>query len=251
MRNAGQSHALARQFVYLAAIFGSLYLVINPPFAVNDEDVHLARIYELSTGRLLTRTDAGGDYHLVPSDYLKASEDYQGIGRHKGPRVRPKKVFAALRAGRPEAPLVRMKARAGGYLPIAYHLQLPVVFLARQLNISAFWHLYLARCASLLLYVFLAWHAVRTVTGPLQWVFLALGLIPMALTQAAGVSSDGLLIGVSLLYFALIAEGSVGAAPLTRRQHVVLAACLLVATLCKPVYILLGMCLPLLSFHTP
>lgn len=238
-----------RTFLTWALTLGALYLVINPPFAVNDEDVHLARIYELSTGRLLTRSDSKGDYHEVPADYAEWGPRYARALRREGGRVKPRKLGALLVAKRPDGPLVRTKARAGSYSPFAYHLMIPVVWLARRLDVGVLWHVYLARAASLCVYAWLAQRAV-VVAGQLGWLFFALGLMPMALTQAAGVSADGVVLGAALVYFARIAQGGILPGPAPKRAELLeLCACLLLMTVAKPVYGVLGLSLSVLRWE--
>lgn len=240
-----------RKFLILALLLGTAYVFVNPPFAVNDEDVHMARIYELASGRLLTRSDVQGEYHYVPEDYRRLGARYQGIARRQGGRVKPRGIMRNLVAGRPEGPLVRMHARASGYGPIAYGLQLPVVWLLKHFNVSVLWHLYVARAASLGVYVWLTWRAVVT-AGRLQWLFIGTALLPMALTQAAGVSADGLVISSSLLLFALIAKGGVLAdAPLSPRELIALTACLVILSICKPVYAVAGLSFLCLRWDGP
>lgn len=246
MHHVANGKVVADKFLIVSCVLGLLYLIINPPFAVNDEDVHLARVYELASGHLITRHDQKGEYHQVPSDYLELGPRYQSVNQKPYTRVRAGTILKQLRSPRPRLPLVRMDGRAGGYSPVAYHLQIPVVWVLKRIDVGVLWHLYLARLASLAVYVVLVWRAVL-IAGPLQWLFFALGTMPMSLTQAAGVSGDGLLIGLSLLYFALIAKSAVfGENTPSRAEIAGMVACLVVITLCKPVYLLFGMALPLI-----
>jgi uncharacterized membrane protein len=254
MREAARAIHPATTFLILALTLGLGYVVINPPFAVNDEDVHMARVFELASGRLLTRTDAEGEYHEVPADYVELGAGYQGIAQAKGMkhgRVSARALLAHLREPRAPGPLVRTHGRAGGYAPLPYHFQIAAVWLCERLDLGVLYHLYLARIASLLVYVFLCWHAVR-LAGRLSWLFTAIALMPMALTQAAAVSGDGMVIGLSLLFFALIAKGFVaGPEPLSPRALLGLMACLILLTLSKPVYVVAALALPTLRWELP
>jgi uncharacterized membrane protein len=257
MRAVPRANPAEKTFLILALLLGLGYVVINPPFAVNDEDVHMARIFELASGRLVTRMDAEGEYHYVPADYLELGRTYQGIAQAKGVRegrVRARALFEQLVAPREQGALVRMPGRAGGYSPVPYHLQIAVVWLCEKLGLGVLAHLYSARLVSLAAYVILSWQAIR-LAATLGWLFAAVALMPMALTQAAGVSGDGMVIGLSLLFFALVARGSVVLGePLSRRALAGLTLCLVSLTLCKPVYVLAALSLPILRWpraHRP
>jgi uncharacterized membrane protein len=231
----------ARTFLALALGFGLLVAIVNPPFAVNDEDVHLARILELSQGRLLTRSDDTGEYHLVPSDYVELGSAYESIWPKAGGRVRVKKVWRQLTAPASKQ-IVRRKGRAGSYPPVMYVPHTIALWLVSRFDTSALVHLYAVRFASLLAYVWLSFLAVRASTQ-FQWPFFILGLTPMALTQAAAVSGDGLVNGLSLLCFALAGKG-VAARTLVRSEAIGLLVATAMLTLCKPVYIVVLLCWP-------
>lgn len=248
LRALGRGQLSPRSYGALALLLGSLYLVVNPPFAVNDEDVHLFRLYELAGGQLFTRSDAQGEYHYVPRDFQRLAERYQRVTPQNEGRVSATELIEQLAQLHAEPERVRVTARASGYFPSSYHLQLPVVWLARKLELSAFWHVYLARCAALLVYLALTARAVL-IAGALRWPIAAVALMPMALTQAAGVSADGFVIGLSLLFFSHIARAGVLDGPAaTRGALAELMICLTLLTLAKPVYVVAGLALPVLRW---
>ncbi|HEX6242359.1 MAG TPA: DUF2142 domain-containing protein, partial [Polyangiales bacterium] len=212
----------SRIYVALALIFGLAFLVINPPFAVNDEDVHLARVYELASGRLFTRVDARGEYHYVPKDYVELSDEYALINHPVAePRVEPEELWEVLQDDGADEQ-VRIEARAAAYGPVCYASQVAVVWLLRHFDVSVLVHLYAARLASLLEYIALTWMAI-VACAQLQWIFVAIALTPMALTQAAGVTADGTVIALSLLFFALSAKAICTREELKRADWLLLA----------------------------
>jgi uncharacterized membrane protein len=232
-------------FLTLALGLGLAFLVVNPPFAVNDEDVHLARVYELSTGRLTTRSDEQGEYHEVPEDYVALGARYwRMVEPGDQARVDVGELWQQVRAGRAKAQ-VHFPGRAGAYAPICYLPQILAVWLVRHFDVSVLVHLYAARLASLLGYIALAWMAIR-VSAQLQWLFMIIALTPIALTQAAGVSADGTVIGLSLLFFALAAKAVCMGDTLSRKELVGLAVAVIALTVCKPVYLMVVTCLPAL-----
>jgi uncharacterized membrane protein len=237
-------------FVALALVFGLALLMVNPPFAVNDEDVHLARVYELASGRLFTRVDALGEYHYVPKDYAELSAEYAEIeAPREEPRVELEEVWEQLQDDGPNEQ-VRVEARAAAYGPVCYASPLFVVWLLRNFDVNVLVHLYAARAASLLEYIWLAWMAIL-VSAQLQWMFMAIALTPMALTQAAGVSADGTVIGLSLLFFAIAAKAIATREELRVWHWLGLGLAAILLTLCKPVYLIAIACLPALFWTRP
>jgi hypothetical protein len=240
---------LPRKFLALVLAMGGVFAVINPPYAVNDEDAHLARVYELACGRWITRIEGSEHVHEVPQDYIELTNRYMGIRRRPEGRIDVNELLGWLTTPPSVAPLQRFTGRAGAYPPALYLPHVPAVWLAKTLGLPSLWHLYFARFGSLLAYAWLAWQAVR-VAGEVQWIFVVTGLLPMALVQAAGVSGDGLIIGTSLLFFSVVARyGIVGAASPTWPQLVALTAMVLFLAISKPVYVVIVMSLPLLRWQ--
>jgi uncharacterized membrane protein len=233
-------------FVLLLLAFGLAFAFINPPFAVNDEDVHLARIFELASGRLLTRSDAEGQYHYVPADYPELAREYVDVRQLAEGRVNARKVWLSLGRARSDE-LVRMKGRAGEYPPLLYAPHVVAMWIVKHFDVGGLAQLYAVRIAALLAYVLLAFRAV-TIGTKLAWLFIVCALTPMALTQAASVSGDGLVIGFALVFFALVGEGVASGHALSRAELVELVLSAVALTLCKPVYGVVVLCLPALSF---
>jgi uncharacterized membrane protein len=249
MPNAATRWTPPQRFLTLVIAFGLALIFVNPPFAVNDEDVHLARIYELASGRLLTRSDSLGEYHMVPSDYVTLGAEYERIWPREHGRVRVKKVWRQLMTP-PPPDLARMPGRAGSYAPILYAPHVPALWLATHLGLGSLAQLYVVRLAALAVYVLLCWRAV-VCSAQLQWLFIITALTPMAVTQAAAVSGDGVVIGLALVFFALVGKGSCTGSTLTRRELWELGLCLVALTLCKALYVLVAICLPVLRWTGP
>lgn len=222
---------------------------VNPPFAVNDEDVHLARIYELASGQLLTRSDSEGEYHMVPSDYVTLGAEYERIWPRKRARVRVKRVWHQLTSP-PPAELVRMTGRAGSYAPTLYAPHVPALWLAKRCGLGTLAQLYAVRLAALAAYVLLCWRAV-VCSGQLRWLFIVAALTPMAITQAAAVSGDGLVIGLSLVFFALVGKSACTGVTLTRREVWAIGLSVIALTMCKVLYGLIAVCLPMVRWSGP
>jgi uncharacterized membrane protein len=236
-----------RRFLLLVLGFGLAFAFVNPPYAVNDEDAHLARIYELASGQLLTRSDAeSGQYHLVPADYPERAAEYVMVRRLRGGRVNAQKLWLTLGARRATT-LVRTHGRAGTYSPVSYAPHVAAMWAIRHFDVGALIHLYVVRVAALLAYALLCLGAVLA-SARLAWLFIIVALTPMALTQAASVSGDGLVIGFALLFFALLGKGACTEERLSQKELVLLVASAVALTLCKPVYVVVVLALPALSF---
>jgi uncharacterized membrane protein len=228
----------ARSFAVLALLLGSLYAVFNPPFAVNDERDHWLRVVEISKGRVRTRSDEKGPHYMLPRDHASLITRYAEVQRNGDNRVDKDQLLQDLvTPSAVPADWGRRRAGASGYSPVPYLPHIPAVWAARVLRLPPIWQVYFARCTSLLCYTLItAW--TIAIAGRLGWTFFVLGLTPMSLTQAAGLSGDGMAIAVSFSFFAFIAKGMFGPSPLSRRELGVLLIECAVLPLCRPPYLL-------------
>jgi uncharacterized membrane protein len=89
------------------------------------------------------------------------------------------------------------------YSPIPYLIPTLAFFIGKLLGLSAVVLFYIGRLSNLVFYIFIVYLAIKY-TPILKWVFLLLALMPMALYEAASLSSDGFNIAISFLLIAYI-----------------------------------------------
>jgi uncharacterized membrane protein len=241
---------LARRFLLLSFVLGVAYGSVNPPFAVNDERAHWLRASEISTGRIRSRADGQGPYHLVPTEYEELILRYGKVQQDEQERVDADALWHDLTT--PSDAKWRWRrgvANASSYTPVPYLPQLPALWLARVFTLPPLWQVYLARLASLACFALAGAWAVQ-IADRLGPVFLVLGLMPMMLTQAAALSGDTMPNALSLVFFALLGRGAVLASgSLSRRELAALFGCGVLLALCKPTYLMLSLALPALRWE--
>jgi hypothetical protein len=240
---------IARRFLPCALLLGLAYAIINPPLAANDERDHWLRLLDLSRGQLITRSDAQGAYVEIPSYYdEELIALYAPLPSQSEQRVDGAKLLRDLterhetqRTGQTQWKRSEMFASGGS--PLLYVPQLPAVWFARLLALPALWQIYLSRLCSLGCYALLgAWGIA--LAGELGWLLFALALMPMSLTQAAALSSDGVTNGVAFLFFGLLAKGALRpGVVLSRRELGALALLGALLPLCRAPYLLASLSL--------
>lgn len=229
----------AGDFLRWSLILGTLYSLINPPFTVNDERHHFPRLHELSEGILISRAEDGQQYNLVPRAYEIMFKRYGPVSRSPDARIKLRRLGRDFIDRHGFDRQVQVSSRASDYTPIAYLPQFPAMYLSRWLHLPTLPSAYLIRLSSVLACSLIAACAVA-LAGPLRWAFFALGLMPMFVTQMAGVSGDGMTNALALLFFALLAKGTF-AAPLPRKELALLLALSALLVCCKPPYALLAL----------
>lgn len=235
----------SRAFAFLAPVLGLLFLILTPPFQVPDEPEHFYRAYQLSEGRLLGRTERGGEAAraggVLPKSLETAAELAMGDVPHnesvKVDRVALRSAWAVPLASRDRAFLDFPTTVL--YSPIPYLPQVTAALAGKLFRARPLMLLYLMRLANLAAWLILAGAAIR-MTPIFKWVFLLLALAPMSLSQAASASADAATNGAAFLLIALVLRAALrpGAGPGLKEKAAVAALAAAVA-LCKPVYAVL------------
>ena len=89
------------------------------------------------------------------------------------------------------------------YSPIPYLIPTLAMLMGKLLGLSNLVQFYMGRLANLFFYLIVIFLAIKY-TPVLKWVFVLLGLMPMAIYEAASFSSDGFNIAISFLLIAFI-----------------------------------------------
>lgn len=195
-----------KNFVYLAAIFGILFLILTPPFQTPDEGNHFKKAYVISEGQFIPSVKEGQEGYYISDEimkYIAEQETAMGdtdrkfsysevMGDEKASVVYEDKNFNKLLTNNIVAHIVPALGIAAGKVVATLAGREPsIVFL-----------LYFARMANLCLYIFCIALSI-IITPVLKRTFCMIGLMPMALFLGATPSYDVLIIGMSFLFAAL------------------------------------------------
>lgn len=132
---------------------------------------------------------------------------------------------------------------AAVYSPVAYAPSIAGVFLTRLLHVPILFQIWVARIFCLVTYLVLVYFALRLL--PIgKWAFFVIALLPMALFQAAAITTDGFLNGLTFLFVALLLNLILRPAITDRKKLFVLlgvlAAVGMGVALSKPTYVILA-----------
>lgn len=208
-------------FIGLASFFGIIMVFLMPFFMVPDETAHLYRAYQVSTGGIVsesTKTVTGG---MVPIDLQLSIRDYTnnvGLKNHQSQPIPYYKYFTD-RINTKDQTLVDFRS-AAIYSPVAYIPQTVGLKLAQIVYPSLGVMMILARFANLAMYILLISIAIRIATKG-KWVYAVLGLFPIAIQQAASLSSDVMTMGIAFIWIALISNIYLQKENISKKQWVV------------------------------
>lgn len=196
-------------FVVTAFIFGSLFILITPPFQTPDEPTHFLRAYQVSEGQLKTNA---AYYKNTPGDYFPVSIGKTIDATSTRPIIKflPSAKYDIYKTSR--AANIEIKAeqkmffpsdKIAQYSPLNYALQGIGMAIGKLFSVPPIALLYIARFMGLVTWVVLFACAIKLLPKR-RWAAVYIGLLPMALFQAAGVGADVVTNGASALFVAYV-----------------------------------------------
>ena len=211
-------------FLAIVIPLGVLYLFMMVPFSIPDEQTHYESAYQVSSA-LLFRPGMGTLEHF----------DYTGLNGHhnvsSGYSRVMRDLFATMET-RTEFPLAQKKI---------FEISFPVMYLPQALGLALgrliggnFVQIFLiGRLFNLLFYTLCVYWAIR-LTPRYKTLFLMIGMMPMAIHQAASYNYDAFHIGMAALLFALVFRMAAGKGKITIREFIPAAAVALLLIPAKP-----------------
>lgn len=196
-------------FLLIAIVFGVWFVKVTPPLWGIDETSHFARVYQLAHGKLIPDRSPNSYGGEMPSNFIDLTKyvqfdlqdhNYVGSTRETVDNINTYKQFTDKQFSRSE----HVYMWTAAYSPIAYPGSIIGVWLANLLNSSVGQTILLARLGSLLLYIVIAWLAIRLLRHlKLKWLIFTAALLPSSIFQASVVTADNMMIGLSILFLAL------------------------------------------------
>jgi len=191
-------------------------IFVMPPFMVPDENAHLFRAYQISTGGLLSTNQAGLTGGELPTAlYQETSQLYAdtingGATSHVPILPYLKKMNLSKKK------FVQFETVAV-YSPFSYIPQTIGIIIGKTIYPSLFVIFYLGRLFNLFAFILMVYLAIRLAPFG-KWVFFTTALLPMTMQQAASLSSDVTTIGLAFIAVAYFLHLLAANRLLTRRQ---------------------------------
>jgi len=195
-----------RCFLLLAIPVGLISIFLIPPLAGNDEISHFSRAYEVAGGQMITKKIDTGNYGgKVP---FAAIELYQSNGKFDPLKIdlsgiaSAKNKAGSLSINNNDKTQISYSGSAL-YSPVSYIPHSISIIIAEFLNLSILQTIYLIRIVVFILYLILV--SLAIFVSPIKkWLFFAVGTMPMSLLLAGNITTDGLVIGTSILITSIL-----------------------------------------------
>ncbi|MBS4980630.1 MAG: DUF2142 domain-containing protein [Lachnospiraceae bacterium] len=235
-------------FVGTALIFGLIYMLVIPPYAVPDEQAHFMTAYNNSSEILGEETVKDGNRAVLqekeilcdPSGYYPTKERY--IESMNG-------LLGRTYENNGEAVI-------GGTIldmpKIAYVPQTLGITLARILNFNGIQLFYMGRIFALLTYIVITYWAIRIMPFA-KMVLVVTALLPMSMQQAMSYSYDVLVNAFTFLMLAYFFYLIYKKDKVETKDIIILSVCTAIIAPIKVVYIVIigmGILIPYQKFGT-
>ncbi|MEM1325784.1 MAG: DUF2142 domain-containing protein [Bacteroidota bacterium] len=194
---------VVRYFVLLSLFFGSVYVLLVPPFQAPDEAHHFYRIYHISEGYWMgEKTDDqrfGGE---LPKSLHELAMTFRYLRYNEAGKVNDE-IWAkakSIELQREETTFLDFP-NVAYYVPMPYLPQAAAVWIGKQFELQPLYLLYLTRFANLFIWIALITFALRILPFH-QWTIAALALLPASLVFHSGINADAVTNGACFLLIA-------------------------------------------------
>jgi uncharacterized membrane protein len=187
-------------FVILAFIFGLALIFLQPLGSGNDEETHMARIFEMSLG----------PQFLIPNSYFNGNgipSSFRQISYRQRSFLEPvtwEQIKKSIEYPIISKDYITYQTRAT-YSPLNYLGQAILMGVVIRINnaFSLGLMYYALRLSYLLLYIILVYFGIRLIPSG-KWVVFVLALAPMPMLQASWISADSVSNGLTFFLVAWV-----------------------------------------------
>ena len=218
-------------FVIFMLFFGSVYLVILPPFSAPDEPRHYATAYH--TSNLLLGIEEDDENYAT----CRACDNENSLG--VSPNADTYRIIANNLFKKSENTENNTKFVLGTIIekaPLIEHLPQAIgITIARIMNFNYVTSIYLAQLFSLIFYTVIVYFAIKIIPVG-KYMLFALSGLPMMLQQAASCSYDIIITGLVYLFIAYVLKFIYSEEQVKIKNIIVMMVMAMMLSPCKLVY---------------
>ncbi len=187
-------------FLVSCLLWGLIFLIVNPPFQAPDEPAHFFKMWGYTQGTLRHTIKAGWSGTELPESIERIYKFYsQYVYTNKKIPLIETVKYSKLPLNKDNKVFVKFIPTS--YTPLSYFPSFIVLWVMKFLSIKPLLMMYILRFCSLLVYLSLTYFAIK-ITPCKKWLFLFFSLLPVNVYQAAAISTDGITLGVIMLFAA-------------------------------------------------
>ncbi len=199
------------KFLFIALIFGIIFIILTPPFRVTDENVHFIRSFAISNGDIIPKSNDKGELIVsLPVSFIEMFKSIGDFTNHFDPNFRYS-VYSTLNGfdfhGFSNA-TQEINSVANGS-PFVYLPQVIAILICKLFNFPILLSVYLGRLLNLIAWGWMVYYGIKI--APISKnILLLISLTPMILHQSASLSPDAITNGISFLFICYILKLRLG-----------------------------------------
>ena len=187
-------------FLIVCLFWGIILLLVNPPFQAPDEPEHMFKMYGYTEMSYNFKIKDGWSGQILPVSFAKLYKYYDEYRFTMGKTsLYQTNLASQIKLDKNNKTFLRYNVPA--YTPLSYFPSFIVIWVLKILNVTPVMMMYILRFCSLLTYMALCYTALRIIPCKKLLLFL-LATLPLNISQAAAVSTDGLVFGTVFIFLA-------------------------------------------------
>ena len=194
-------------FLIIGLIYGLGFLLATPAFQVPDEYEHFYRSLYVSEGHIVPEKLGNLSGVYVPESVKETSdtvnEEWYTFLQNRDNKTNLTPLLHIPFNSKNMVFEDISRIAVITYSPVPYLVSAFAIDLGKLFNLAPLVLLYIGRLANMLVWVFLTYLAIK-ITPVHKWVFFMLALLPMTIFEAASLSADSFLLGISFLIIAIL-----------------------------------------------
>ena len=207
---------IVRNYIYIAFIFGMLFLTLTPPFQAPDENNHFKKAYVISEGNIFPEIKNNKVGYMLPKEMVDYIEEQNQVAGKLDYKFNYKDIYFQERLPEGYTQQKFYEFPTATTTPVAHVIPAAGICFGKMMayilditNPSEVYLLYFARLFNLMFYILITGLSIY-ITPVIKRVFALVGLMPMSLFLARTVSYDVLMIACSFLAIAIICDIAFG-----------------------------------------
>lgn len=223
-------HKVALVFIL---VFGLLMVFFTPPLSFPDEAAHFTRAELMTEGYLYPEFSDNGI--LVDNYYFVFQDSYHGVtilspeNQYNNPIDGDKDYYGWTTS----SPFY------------SYLLSALGILIAKLLNLTAIWALYLSRMANLIFYGAVAYFMIKIIPK-FKLPLLVIATMPLCISQVSSISYDAFILTFTMIIITYFIKMYCG--EIHEKNLAIFIISLILISLIKPPYIMLGFLLLIVPF---
>lgn len=231
--------SIEKIFLFISLIFGFLYIFILPPFQSVDEPAHFYRSYEIIINKLFPKkiNNEVGDY--LPSSLKKLVSKYSPLIKNIDKKINTQYIISSdsIKLAPRKVEFISFQNTAL-YSPTCYLTQIPGMYIAKKLGATPLTIFYFGRISNLLFFILIIYFSIRIIPF-YKLTTMLIALMPMTLSLAGSLTSDVVVIGLNILWIAILLKILVKNEKINNWEILILILLSLILALSKDYFMLI------------